>query len=386
VLTGETGAGKSIILDALGLATGARADAGLVRARRQAGQRPPPSSPAPDTRLGACSSERGLAYERDEDLVLRRQLAADGRSRAFVNDQPAGVAALGDRRPAARGARPARDRRPAGPRTHRALLDAYGGVSGRQRTAWSGWRRGRLKTAERTARPQAANAEAEIEELTLRTGPTSTASTRAKTRRPPWPASGPPGRRREGRWPTSTTPATPWAGTAPPEAVGRPSAPLERARERAGRRAPAADTPCRSAPGRRRRSCRPRGHARSARPSPASTRRPGLRLRSRPPRQGRGAAVRPARHGPQAERSSVDSLPAVRAASPRTLRADRGRAEAMKRRRSAPPPPARGLWPPPPPVDLRAARPPATGWPPRSMGELAPLKLERPASASASSR
>ncbi len=49
VLTGETGAGKSIILDALGLALGGRGDAGLVRVGRQTGRRPPPSSPPPTT-------------------------------------------------------------------------------------------------------------------------------------------------------------------------------------------------------------------------------------------------------------------------------------------------------------------------------------------------
>src|SRR5689334_11958120 len=73
-LTGETGAGKSIILDALGLATGARADAGLVR--RGAGQAVATAvfAPSPEHPVWDLLEARGLAYARDEDLVLRRSL------------------------------------------------------------------------------------------------------------------------------------------------------------------------------------------------------------------------------------------------------------------------------------------------------------------------
>src|SRR5262245_21746607 len=86
-LTGETGAGKSIILDALGLALGARGDAGLVRrGAAQAGASAVFALP-PDHPVWEALDEKGLAYARDEDLVLRRTLSADGRSRAFVNDQ-----------------------------------------------------------------------------------------------------------------------------------------------------------------------------------------------------------------------------------------------------------------------------------------------------------
>src|SRR4029077_10901297 len=92
VLTGETGAGKSILLDSLGLALGARADAALVRAgAAQAGVTacftPPPGPP-----LTALLTEQGL--EAEDDVVLRRILTKDGRSRAFINDQPVGVALL----------------------------------------------------------------------------------------------------------------------------------------------------------------------------------------------------------------------------------------------------------------------------------------------------
>ena len=93
-LTGETGAGKSIILDALGLATGARADAGLVRRGAAQAAASAVFAPAPDHPVWDLLEEKGLAYARDEDLVLRRTLAADGRSRAFVNDQATGVGVL----------------------------------------------------------------------------------------------------------------------------------------------------------------------------------------------------------------------------------------------------------------------------------------------------
>src|ERR1700755_1215971 len=78
VLTGETGAGKSIILDALGLAVGARAAAGLVRS---AAARAPTSAvfaPAPDHPVWELLEDKGLSYARDEDLVLRRTVSADG--------------------------------------------------------------------------------------------------------------------------------------------------------------------------------------------------------------------------------------------------------------------------------------------------------------------
>ena len=92
VLTGETGAGKSILLDSLGLALGARADAGLIRqGAPQAGVsarfQPPPGHPA-----HALLDELGLPA--DDEIVLRRSVEKTGRSRAWVNDAPVGAAAL----------------------------------------------------------------------------------------------------------------------------------------------------------------------------------------------------------------------------------------------------------------------------------------------------
>src|SRR5574337_2114873 len=126
VLTGETGAGKSILLDAFSLALGGRGDGGLVRAGQSKGQvvavfDPPPDHPA---RLAATAQDLTV----EGDLILRRVQMADGRSRAFVNDQPVSVQAL-----RAIGAALVEihgqhdDRALVDPNIHRALLDAFGG-------------------------------------------------------------------------------------------------------------------------------------------------------------------------------------------------------------------------------------------------------------------
>ena len=91
VLTGETGAGKSILLDALGLALGARGDAGVVRdSRPRADISARFKSP---TGLDAWLAERDLVGDPGE-LLLRRIVEADGRSRALINGQPATIALL----------------------------------------------------------------------------------------------------------------------------------------------------------------------------------------------------------------------------------------------------------------------------------------------------
>ncbi|MFZ4409073.1 MAG: DNA repair protein RecN [Paracraurococcus sp.] len=142
VLTGETGAGKSILLDSLGLACGARAEAGMVRAGQAqcsvtAAFAPPEGHPAL-----ALLAEQGI--ERDDTLVLRRVVQADGRSRAFVNEQPVGVALL--KRLAATLVEVQGQHDQVGladPATHAGLLDAFGGLEGRRNAAaaaWRGWR------------------------------------------------------------------------------------------------------------------------------------------------------------------------------------------------------------------------------------------------------
>src|SRR6186713_360990 len=87
VLTGETGAGKSILLDALGLALGMRADSALVRAGQAQATVSVGFDVAADHAALAMLEENGLAHEPGEPIVIRRIVKADGGSRAFVNDQ-----------------------------------------------------------------------------------------------------------------------------------------------------------------------------------------------------------------------------------------------------------------------------------------------------------
>jgi DNA repair protein RecN (Recombination protein N) len=130
VLTGETGAGKSIVLDALGLALGQRADAGLVRRGATQALAGASFSPSLDHPVWSFLEERGFAADPAEPLMLRRQLSADGRSRAFINDQPASVAVmreLGAMLIEVHGQHETVGLLDA--RTHRPLLDAYGEVA-----------------------------------------------------------------------------------------------------------------------------------------------------------------------------------------------------------------------------------------------------------------
>jgi len=92
VLTGETGAGKSILLDSLGLALGQRAEAGLVRAGQAQASVAAAFLPAHDHPCFEILRDQGISAE--DELVLRRVLQADGKSRAFINDQPVSVALL----------------------------------------------------------------------------------------------------------------------------------------------------------------------------------------------------------------------------------------------------------------------------------------------------
>jgi len=127
VLTGETGAGKSILLDSLGLALGMRADSGLVR--QGAAQAVVTASfeladPAP---AAALLAENGIGFDPSEPLLIRRIVKADGGSRAFVNDSPASAALLrelGAFLVEIHGQHD--DRGLLNPRGHRALLDTFG--------------------------------------------------------------------------------------------------------------------------------------------------------------------------------------------------------------------------------------------------------------------
>nr|WP_202899504.1 AAA family ATPase [Kordiimonas gwangyangensis] len=91
VLTGETGAGKSILLDSLGLATGARADRALVRLGQEKGTVTAAFSVTPGHPACALLDEQGMDAG-DGEIILRRQITSDGRSRAWANDQPSAKA------------------------------------------------------------------------------------------------------------------------------------------------------------------------------------------------------------------------------------------------------------------------------------------------------
>ena len=94
VLTGETGAGKSILLDALSLALGARGDASLVRHGASQGQVSAVFDVPRNHPARAILADNGL--DEDGDIILRRVQTADGRTRVFVNDQPSSVALMRD--------------------------------------------------------------------------------------------------------------------------------------------------------------------------------------------------------------------------------------------------------------------------------------------------
>ena len=169
VLTGETGAGKSIILDALGLALGGRGEAGLVRSGAKQAVATAVFTAPDDADLIALIKEKGFDVTPGEDLILRRVLSADGRSRAWVNDQPAGVAAL--REIGARLVEVHGQHETVGLldwKTHRGLLDAYGGLAPQLGGVAAASER--LKAAEAKLeglRAAAADAAARAEEITL---------------------------------------------------------------------------------------------------------------------------------------------------------------------------------------------------------------------------
>ena len=143
VLTGETGAGKSILLDALGLALGNRAEAGLLRPGADQASVAAHFELGADHTAHAVLAEHGIGAD-GGDLVLRRVLGADGRSRAFVNDQPVSVGllrGLGDSLVEVQGQ--FEQRGLLDPGTHRVLLDAYGALTekaGHLAGLWRGWR------------------------------------------------------------------------------------------------------------------------------------------------------------------------------------------------------------------------------------------------------
>ncbi|MBF0561326.1 MAG: DNA repair protein RecN [Alphaproteobacteria bacterium] len=168
VLTGETGAGKSILLDSLSLALGARADSGLVRTGSPqlvvtARFAPPVGHPVWD-----LLRDQGLECSDDDSLVFRRTVTADGRSRAFLNDQPVSAALLrqlGETLVEIHGQFDSHGL--LNPATHLEVLDSFGGQASRLAACAGSWRVWRERARERTT-AEAAVAQAQALEEQLR--------------------------------------------------------------------------------------------------------------------------------------------------------------------------------------------------------------------------
>ncbi|MEC9343383.1 MAG: DNA repair protein RecN, partial [Pseudomonadota bacterium] len=139
VLTGETGAGKSILLDALSLALGARGDGALVRSGTDQGQVTAVFELQPGHPVRAMLAENSV--DADDSLILRRVQRGDGRSRAFINDAPVSVTLMrqvGQALVEIHGQHD--DRALVDAHGHRALLDAYGGLEADAAGVASAWR------------------------------------------------------------------------------------------------------------------------------------------------------------------------------------------------------------------------------------------------------
>jgi DNA repair protein RecN (Recombination protein N) len=127
VLTGETGAGKSILLDALGLALGSRADTGLVRAGQDGASVSAELDLEREHPVHALLQEQGIDVDQGEPLIIRRTLKSDGGSRAFIGGSPVPAGLLRDLGALAVEIHGQHDDRGLlNPKGHRALLDAFG--------------------------------------------------------------------------------------------------------------------------------------------------------------------------------------------------------------------------------------------------------------------
>ena len=161
VLTGETGAGKSILLDSLSLAMGGRADSGLVRSGADHGTVSAVFDLAPGHAVQALLNAHDIPAE--DGLMLKRTQSADGRTRAFINDEPVSIGLLrqvGSTLIEIHGQHD--DRALIDAAGHRDLIDAYGGLEGHVAEvadAFRTWRRERGRLEEERERIDAARRE-----------------------------------------------------------------------------------------------------------------------------------------------------------------------------------------------------------------------------------
>ncbi|MEP2726081.1 AAA family ATPase, partial [Roseibium sp.] len=173
VLTGETGAGKSILLDSLSLAIGGRGDADLVRHGESQGQVTGVFDVPGDHAVRQLLRENDV--EDDGDIILRRVQTSDGRTRAFVNDQPVSVGLMkqaGALLVEIHGQHD--DRALVDPESHRQLVDSFAGLHDdveRVGDAYSTYRQAEKAVRDHTARIETARQEADylkaaVDELT----------------------------------------------------------------------------------------------------------------------------------------------------------------------------------------------------------------------------
>lgn len=162
-LTGETGAGKSILLDSLGLALGGRSETRLVRKGADKANVVASFDVASNHPSQEILNESDIECE-DGEIILRRSVSADGRSKAYINDQPVSVSLLkqvGETLVEIHGQHDTRGL--LDPSNHRAMLDEYAGADGALPKLWQDWSTQRDELQQ--LREQAANAREEEEYL-----------------------------------------------------------------------------------------------------------------------------------------------------------------------------------------------------------------------------
>ena len=161
VFTGETGAGKSILLDSLGLALGGRSDAGIIRAGAAQASITSEHTLDPNHNVFTLAEEQGLNL--DNPVILRRVISKDGKSRAFINDQPVSISLMrqfGERLLEIHGQFDTHGL--LDPASHRGLLDAFAGNKGlleKTAAAHASWRDAEEKQKSTLAERERAQAE-----------------------------------------------------------------------------------------------------------------------------------------------------------------------------------------------------------------------------------